>query len=692
MLPIAVRAALLAGLLVATLAHAADVTRRADPLAAIDSNRNAIIRDIVRGFEAADGGTLAPRLAKLRADRLLAASLASTRESLEAILAESQGTTAPGFGTLREKALGDVAADLVYTPLTPCRLIDTRGFGAPIQGGFFAPNARRAYIPQGLCSIPSTGVASLLISFTTQNLTPTSGGYLAILAPGAPVTASVDVFNLGSEWSASNTAVSTGGAGQFDVLVAAATAHVVIDVLGYFRAPSGTIGDITAVSAGTGLSGGGASGDVALAIAGPYQLPQACSANQVPKWSGTSWNCAADNAGTASTVLLGGNASGATGVIGTTDAQAFEIVTQGARSVRYEPSALLSGGMPNNVNVIAGSRTNTVTAGVRGAVIAGGGIPSGANEPNLGFFSAQGPNRVFNHYGVVGGGMTNHAGLDDGAIDNSSFATVGGGRGNSASGYASAIAGGSDGTANGPYSAIAGGYNNFTDTQGFGFIGGGSDNVVSAYAGVVAGGVQNAAGTYAMVPGGQSNNAPGAFSFAAGRGANARIGAAGAAADGTFVWADSNGGLFSATADFYAQAGDEFAVRARGGVRLRTSSDLSTGCNLAAGSGTWACTSDRHAKEGIKPVSAREVLAKVVTLPMSTWRFKGTSDTHMGPMAQDFRAAFGLGQDERTITHVDGQGVALAAIQGLYQLLAERDRRLDALEGELRVLRARFAP
>ncbi len=283
--------------------------------------------------------------------------------------------------------------------------------------------------------------------------------------------------------------------------------------------------------------------------------------------------------------------------------------------------------------------------------------------------------------------------LDDGAIDNSSFATVGGGRGNSAGGYASTIAGGSDDSANGQYSAIAGGYNNLADSQGhYGFIGGGSDNIVNAYAGVVAGGVQNVAGTYAMVPGGQSNNALGGFSFAGGRGANARIGAAGAAADGAFVWADSNGGLFSATSDFFAQANDEFAVRARGGVRLRTSGDLLTGCNLAAGSGTWACTSDRNAKEAIKPVSARDVLAKVVTLPMSTWRFKGTSDTHMGPMAQDFRAAFGLGQDERTITHVDGQGVALAAIQGLYQLLAERDRRLDALEGELRVLRAKFAP
>jgi hypothetical protein len=74
----------------------------------------------------------------------------------------------------------------------------------------------------------------MLISFTTQNLTPVSGGVLAILAPGAPFTATVDVFNLGSTWSASNTAVATGSAGQFDVYVLIANAHVVVDVLGYF--------------------------------------------------------------------------------------------------------------------------------------------------------------------------------------------------------------------------------------------------------------------------------------------------------------------------------------------------------------------------------------------------------------------------------------------------------------------------
>jgi hypothetical protein len=225
--------------------RAASPNPGSDPLAAIDLNRNAIIADIVRGFEARAGveGTpaLKARLEKLRADRLLAASLASSRESLDAIIAEAESPKLPAFTSLRAKSLGDPNKDLLYTPLTPCRLIDTRGNGAPFQGGAFAPGERRAYVPAGACAIPATGVATLLISFTTQNLTPVSGGVLAILAPAAPFTATVDVFNLGSTWSASNTAVATGGAGQFDVYVLIANAHVVVDVLGYFAPLQGNI-------------------------------------------------------------------------------------------------------------------------------------------------------------------------------------------------------------------------------------------------------------------------------------------------------------------------------------------------------------------------------------------------------------------------------------------------------------------
>jgi hypothetical protein len=53
-------------------------------------------------------------------------------------------------------------------------------------------------------------------------------------------------------------------------------------------------------------------------------------------------------------------------------------------------------------------------------------------------------------------------------------------------------------------------------------------------------------------------------------------------------------------------------------------------------------------------------------------------------MAQDFHAAFGLGTDDRHIATVDGDGVALAAIQGLNQKLEERTQKLESENAELR--------
>ena len=87
-----------------------------------------------------------------------------------------------------------------------------------------------------------------------------------------------------------------------------------------------------------------------------------------------------------------------------------------------------------------------------------------------------------------------------------------------------------------------------------------------------------------------------------------------------------------------------------------------------------ALTSDRNSKENFKPVNPQTVLAKVVALPVSQWNFKTDSQDvrHLGPMAQDFQASFGLdGADDKHISVVDEGGVALAAIQGLNQKLEE---------------------
>jgi hypothetical protein len=103
-------------------------------------------------------------------------------------------------------------------------------------------------------------------------------------------------------------------------------------------------------------------------------------------------------------------------------------------------------------------------------------------------------------------------------------------------------------------------------------------------------------------------------------------------------------------------------------------------------------TSDRNAKEQFKPVSPRDVLAKVAALPITEWQYKTQGDArHIGPMAQDFHAAFGTGRDDRHITSVDADGVALAAIQGLNEMVKEREVELSRLKSENQSLAERLA-
>jgi hypothetical protein len=102
-------------------------------------------------------------------------------------------------------------------------------------------------------------------------------------------------------------------------------------------------------------------------------------------------------------------------------------------------------------------------------------------------------------------------------------------------------------------------------------------------------------------------------------------------------------------------------------------------------------TSDRNAKEQFKPVNPRDVLARVASLPVSEWQYKNQSERHIGPMAQDFHAAFGTGRDDRHIATVDADGVALAAIQGLHELVQERDAEVSRLKAANESLFKRLA-
>lgn len=106
-------------------------------------------------------------------------------------------------------------------------------------------------------------------------------------------------------------------------------------------------------------------------------------------------------------------------------------------------------------------------------------------------------------------------------------------------------------------------------------------------------------------------------------------------------------------------------------------------CSFKAGTTNWACSSDKNLKDNFESVNPMQVLESVATMPVTTWTMKGSSTRQMGPTSQDFYAAFNLGESDKTINNTDAQGVALAAIQGLYQLVQEQQVKIEALEAQL---------
>ena len=429
---------------------------------------------------------------------------------------------------------------------------------------------------------------------------------------------------------------------------------------------------------------------------------------------------------------LSGNAGtdSSSDFLGTTDAEALVLRSNNRPIARFEVVALPAPGEFTG-NILMGSPDNFLQPSVRGATVSGGGVP-GANP---GTFAN--PNRVHDNFGTVGGGQDNEAGFNDGNVGNAPWATVGGGVDNLAGGEASTVGGGKTNQILGDDSTIAGGFENFvTDNEatiggGVGnratavgsTISGGFGNFAGGFDSAIAGGVFNSAtGNAGFVSGGLENCAGGNSSWAGGQRAKVRpafpaggddfgclgvpVGTPGAGDEGTFVWADSQ------NADFVSTGSDQFLVRASGGIYLGANSspsipsgrfiNTSTGAFLSNG-GVWTNSSSRALKAGFEVVDPATILSRLLELPVTRWVYKASpgEGMHLGPMAEDFHAAFGLGGSTATISTVDASGVALAAIQGLNQRLeAEnqalrdeneaQDQAISELRGELDALKSRI--
>ena len=395
---------------------------------------------------------------------------------------------------------------------------------------------------------------------------------------------------------------------------------------------------------------------------------------------------------------LGGNAISAGQFFGSLNNQAVEIWANNARAMRLEPNSTAP-------NVIGGSIGNYVAPGVYGATIGGGGRAS------FGY-----TNKVTDGVGTIGGGNDNAVGAF--------AATVGGGGGNKIGTNANAA-------------TIGGGGNNLIQASlallgtAYGTIGGGGYNTInsnSEYA-TIPGGYENVAGGDYSFAAGQQAQAlhQGAFVWADSQITpfastttdefNIR------AQNGVRIQADKGIHLTGADRSLIVRDWDVFATNAPGykagigrwGLFMEPSAlTLGIPGDFVGGSphfqiakystngtltqlaqvdlngnlilkGTVTANgvllvSDRNAKENFQPLSGREVLAKVAALPVTEWNYKSDDHTqkHIGPMAQDFQAAFQLGSDDKHISVVDEGGVALAAIQGLNQKLEAETKTKDA--------------
>jgi hypothetical protein len=404
------------------------------------------------------------------------------------------------------------------------------------------------------------------------------------------------------------------------------------------------------------------------------------------------------------------NSSGAPNVIGGSPRNFVESGSVGATIAGGGTTNYLGFSYTNSVSAsfgtIGGGVQNTIQNGAIGSTIGGGWqntIQSNAQFSTIGGgdFNTIQTNAVSS---TIGGGDFNTI------QTNAQFSTIGGGVRNTIQPGAS-------------FSTIGGGVQNTIQTNAlYSTIGGGEWNTIQTNAlfSTIGGGAQNTIQTnawFATIPGGIHNSAT-HYAFAAGRRAKANH-------TGAFVWGDST------DADFASTGVNQFCLRASGGVRLSGNTSVSFGSTLSqklnlydttfgigiqsgvqysrvatgggfgwfaggvhndttfnAGggtvlmtltsggltvNGTFVSASDRNAKEQFEPLNPREVLDKVVALPLSKWSYKQDSATrHLGPMAQDFHAAFGVGPDDKHIATVDADGVALAAIQGLNQKLEEQ--------------------
>jgi len=200
------------------------------------------------------------------AEKLLAASEAQSYADALSSLRPNRG---PDFirlepGSPIPHILGDTGDDLVFTPVTPCRIIDTRiatggsaGLIGPDTGKQFSVSLAD-FTPQGgaasNCGIPFAPAA---VSVNIVSTAQTGVGNVRAIQSGGGIpnaaflnyTPSITIANAGVV----RTAGSTGSSNLF-IYSGNSQTHVVVDIMGYFAAPVATLVDNNVVQAATAVA------------------------------------------------------------------------------------------------------------------------------------------------------------------------------------------------------------------------------------------------------------------------------------------------------------------------------------------------------------------------------------------------------------------------------------------------------
>ena len=151
---------------------------------------------------------------------------------------------------------------------------------------------------------------------------------------------------------------------------------------------------------------------------------------------------------------------------------------------------------------------------------------------------------------------------------------------------------------------------------------------------------------------------------------------------GSFVWSDN-----SRYPGVTSTNNNSVTMRAAGGYRFFSDSVSLAGVTLAASGTSWTTISDRNVKKDFAPVDSVGILEKLAAMPVTQWHYQWEDagvTPHIGPMAQDFKAAFYPGTDDKSITTLEFDGVELAAIKGLNEKVDSEVSALRAGNAELK--------